>query len=88
MNKDLLCLMNFEIYNVEAAFVIFAKVAELSNKNCHYRTVRIQILSSTQVTFAFTNHTSLCGWRKSQPRRLSKVWAYGDISGYRTDLQL
>ena len=48
--------MNFEIYNVEAAFVIFAKVAELSNKNCHYRTVRIQILSSTQVTFAFTNH--------------------------------
>ena len=24
--------MNFEIYNLEAAFVIFAKVAELSNK--------------------------------------------------------
>ena len=48
--------MNFEIYNVEAAFVIFAKVAELSNKNCHYRIVKIQTLSSTQVTFAFTNH--------------------------------
>ena len=46
--------MNFEIYNVEAAFVIFAKVAELLNKNCHYRIVKIQTLSSTQVTFAFT----------------------------------
>ena len=57
MNKDLLCLLNFEIYNVEAAFVIFAKVAELSKikiaitGSSRYRhCLRLRLRSRSQIT--------------------------------------